>query len=301
MSERRCRICGCTQFNACPGGCWWVADDLCNTCKNVNMTSLPTIGELVRAGALFVANHSGGKDSQALLIKLLEVIPREQLLVIHASLGEVEWEGALEHAQEQAEAAGLPFLVAKSVKTFFDMVEHRFKVRPGPNSSCWPSASNRQCTSDLKRGPIEREIRRYTKARGIKTIVTCMGIRAAESPGRAKQISFRRNERNSVAGRDWYDLLYIHGMPTDEVFETIACAGQEPHWAYAAGNQRLSCVFCIMGSPRDLANGARHRPELYAKYLEIEARTGYTMHQSRVPLADLVAKGEALLAEARNT
>lgn len=260
---------------------------------------LPTIETLTAAGALFVVNHSGGKDSQALLIKLLELVPREQLLVIHASLGEVEWEGALEHAQEQAEAAGLPFLVAKSVKTFFDMVEHRFKVRPGPNSPCWPSASNRQCTSDLKRGPIEREIRRYTKARGIRTIVTCMGIRAAESPGRAKQISFRRNERNSVAGRDWYDLLYIHDMPTDEVFETIACAGQEPHWAYAAGNQRLSCVFCIMGSPRDLANGARHRPELYAKYLEMERRTGYTMHQSRRPLDELVAQGQAALAAAQ--
>lgn len=33
MSERRCRICGCTQFNACRGGCWWVADDLCSNCK----------------------------------------------------------------------------------------------------------------------------------------------------------------------------------------------------------------------------------------------------------------------------
>ncbi|MFJ7007641.1 hypothetical protein [Pseudomonas putida] len=30
---------------------------------------------LVASGALFVANHSGGKDSQAQLIKLLEVIP----------------------------------------------------------------------------------------------------------------------------------------------------------------------------------------------------------------------------------
>ncbi len=94
--------------------------------------ALPHIDDLIRAGALFVANHSGGKDSQA-----------------------------------QAEHAGLPFVVAHAVKTFFDMVEHRFKVRPGPNSSCWPSASNRQCTSDLKRGPIEREVRRYAKANGF--------------------------------------------------------------------------------------------------------------------------------------
>lgn len=30
--ERRCRICGCTQDNACPGGCWWVEEDLCSAC-----------------------------------------------------------------------------------------------------------------------------------------------------------------------------------------------------------------------------------------------------------------------------
>ncbi|CEE62926.1 hypothetical protein XAC3608_2030002 [Xanthomonas citri pv. citri] len=35
-----------------------------------------------------------------------------------------------------------------------------------------------------------------------------------------------------------------------------------------------------MGSPRDLANGAKHRPELLAKYIEIEQRTGYTMQGS---------------------
>lgn len=247
---------------------------------------------MIAAGALVVANHSGGKDSQAMLIRLLEVVPARQLLVVHACLGEVEWEGALEHAQQQAEAAGLPFLVAHAVKTFLEMVERRFAVRPGPNSSCWPSASNRQCTSDLKRDPITREVRRYAKEHGYSTIITCLGIRAAESPGRAKRPVLSRSARNSIAGRDWWEWLPIHDMGTAEVFLTIDKAGQKPHWAYAAGNERLSCVFCIMGSARDLANGARHRPDLLAKYLEVEKRTGYTMHQSRRPLEELIEKGQ---------
>lgn len=29
---RVCRICGCTQYNACEGGCWWVSEDLCSQC-----------------------------------------------------------------------------------------------------------------------------------------------------------------------------------------------------------------------------------------------------------------------------
>lgn len=257
---------------------------------------LPDMEQLIAAGALFVANHSGGKDSQAMLIKLLERVPRSQLVVIHASLGEVEWEGALEHARAQADAAGLPFLVAHARKTLLEMVERRYTVRPGPNSSCWPSAANRQCTSDLKRDPIQREVRAYAKANGFTTVVTCLGIRAAESPGRAKRAELTLNKRGCAAGRTWYDWLPIHGMSTAEVFNTIADAGQKPHWAYAAGNERLSCVFCIMGSARDIANGARHRPDLLAKYLEIERRTGYTMHQSRAPLNELIAKGEKALA-----
>lgn len=249
------------------------------------------IQDLITKRALFVLNHSGGKDSQAMMIRLLDIIPKDQLLVVHASLGEVEWPGALEHAQKQADAAGVPFIVARAVKTFFEMVEHRFKVRPGPNSPSWPSASNRQCTSDLKRGPIEREVRRYAKAHGFSTIVSCMGLRAQESAGRAKQPKFKRNERGSVAGRDWYEWLPIHDLSTVEVFATIRDAGQEPHPAYAAGNERLSCTFCIMGSARDIANGAKHRPELLARYVALEQKTGYTMHMSRKPLMQLVAEG----------
>lgn len=245
---------------------------------------------LIDAGALFVVNHSGGKDSQAMLIKLLEIVPRNQLLVVHASLGDIEWHGALELAQQQATDAGLPFIVARAEKSFLDMVERRFASRPDVPS--FPSASTRQCTSDLKRGPIEREVRRYMKAHGLTKVVSCTGIRAAESASRAKANVFQRNERNSVAGRDWYEWAPIHALSTDQVFATIAAAGQQPHPAYAAGNERLSCVFCIMGSKNDIALGAKARPDLFARYVELEARTGYTMHMSRKSLMQLVAEAQ---------
>lgn len=252
------------------------------------MASVPAeIKTLVAEGALFVANHSGGKDSMAMLEALLKIVPSAQILVVHASLGDIEWNGAQDKAEQHADAHGLPFIVAKSIKTFFEMVEHRFKVRPGPNSPCWPSAANRQCTSDLKRGPIEREVRRYAKAHGFTKIVSCMGIRAAESCMRAKAAPFRRNERGSVAGRDWYEWLPIHGFTLTQVLATIAASPLLSHFAYALGNDRLSCIFCIMGSKNDLENGARHHPALLSRYVEVESRTGYTMHQSRRSLTEL--------------
>lgn len=237
------------------------------------------------AGALFVVNHSGGKDSQALLIRVLELVPAAQVLVVHATLGESEWPGALEHAQQQAEAAGVPFIVAEATKTFLGMVERRYETRPDVPS--FPSASTRQCTSDLKRGPITREVRRYASARGLTRIVNCMGMRAAESNARAKKKAWTEHAAHGAAGRSWYDWLPIHELTTAEVFEVIASAGQQPHPAYGLGNDRLSCVFCIMASASDLRNGAEQNPELYARYVELERRTGYTMHMSRKSLPEL--------------
>ncbi|MED7790768.1 phosphoadenosine phosphosulfate reductase family protein [Klebsiella aerogenes] len=248
---------------------------------------IPEISSLITSGALFVSNHSGGKDSQAMLINLLEVIPPKQIVVVHASLGAMEWPGALELAQEQAEAAGLPFVVARSGKTLLEMVERRFEKRPEVPS--WPSASTRQCTSDLKRGPIQREVRRYAKANGFKLIVNCLGLRAQESPGRAKRQVFRRNDTDSNSVLTWYEWLPVHELNADEVFATIREAGQKPHYAYELGNERLSCVFCIMASRNDLKNGATHHPELLEQYVELETRTGYTMHMNRIPIKELAA------------
>lgn len=42
-NEQVCRICGCTWNNACPGGCYWVEEDLCSAC--VDKTDLETKGE----------------------------------------------------------------------------------------------------------------------------------------------------------------------------------------------------------------------------------------------------------------
>lgn len=242
---------------------------------------------MIRDGALVVANHSGGKDSQAMLIKLLEFVPKNQLLVVHASLGEIEWPGALELAEKQAADAGLPFIVARASKSMFDMVLRRYASRPEVPS--WPSSSSRQCTSDLKRDPIAREVRKYADANGFKVIVNCLGLRAQESPGRAAKKELTKNSRESNSKRDWYEWLPIQAMLVEEVFAVIRGAGQEPHYAYALGNERLSCVFCIMASKNDMRIGAKCNPGLLDEYDAMEKRTGYTMHMSRIPIKELCA------------
>lgn len=236
------------------------------------------IQQLIERGALFVINDSAGKDSQAMKARLRGMIPQAQLLIVHAILPEVEWEGVPEHVERYA--YGIPVVYAQAGKTLFDMVERR---------GMFPSPSNRQCTSDLKRDPISKAVRHYLKDHpefgGL--VVNCMGMRAQESTGRAKLETLKLNKRNSVAGREWYDWLPIHELSEEEVFSTIRDAGEVPHWAYGAGMSRLSCCFCIMASQSDLTTAAKLKPDLYRRYCETEERLGFTLSMSRKTLPEI--------------
>lgn len=229
------------------------------------------IAQLIARGAIFYCSHSGGKDSQAMYLALARVVPADQLVVVHADLGEIEWQGVQDHIRATITH---PLQVVAARKTFFDMVRHRAATRP--DVPAWPSSATRQCTSDLKRDPIHSFIRQDMKARGASLAVNCTGLRAEESPGRAKKPALAINKRLSKAGREVWEYLPIHHLTTPQVFGLIRLAGQKPFWAYAK-NTRLSCVFCIMACENDLRHGAEQRPDLYQAYLDLERETGWTM------------------------
>ena len=152
-----------------------------------------------------------------------------------------------------------------------------------------PALAAPSTTSDTKRGPIERELRRYLKAHpqfgGL--VVSAMGMRASESPARSKLDPWKRNARNSKATRVWFDWLPIHALETADMFRVIREAGQSPHWIYAAGRTRVSCSFCVLASCADLRRAAELRPGLYRSYTSLEKRIGHTLSPSRVALPQL--------------
>ncbi len=237
--------------------------------------------DLIERGALIAVNSSGGKDSQCMTILLARIVPREQLLIVHAPLGEVEWAGTRAHI-ENTIPSGVPFILARvaSGKSLLQRVEERAK---------WPDSARRWCTSDFKVTPIERELRRYLKAhpRFEGRLVNAIGIRRDESRDRAQRIPWRRNERMSVAGREVYDWLPVFDLTTEDVFRVITEAGQSPHPVYSLGLSRCSCSFCIFGSRSDLRRAAELRPDLYAKYAQLERRIAHTLSPTRKYLPEL--------------
>lgn len=249
-----------------------------------------TPAQAIAQGALVFVSHSGGKDSQAMYHEVCRQVPADQIVVVHADLGEVEWTGVQDHIRATI-SHELNVVRAQwadgTVKDLLGMVERRFETRPDAPS--WPSSAYRQCTSDLKRNPIQKFIRAEMKRRNVYLAINAMGLRAEESSARAKRSTWSLNAALSKAGREVFDWNPIHGWSTAQVFEFIEANGQEAFWAYADGNERLSCVFCIMGCQGDLRHGAKVRPELAGKYVELERRTGYGLFGKDNTLAGKLA------------
>jgi len=228
------------------------------------------IKDLADQGAIFYISHSGGKDSQTMALEIQRLVPASQLVVIHAHLAEVDWPGIRTHIK--ATAGHLQYIEVAAGKTFFEMVEHR---------RMFPAPKYRQCTSDLKRDPINKAIRQDMAAKGATLAVSLIGIRAEESTSRARAKTWKLNSRLSKAGRTVYDCLPIHNYLLADVWQTINDAGQQPHEIYSQGMTRLSCCFCIMASAQDLTTAARLKPELYRRYCETEQRLDFTLQQGR--------------------
>ncbi len=226
------------------------------------------VSEDINNGALVFCSHSAGKYSQAMYLRLRDLVPHDQLIVVHAHLGEAEWPGVIEHIEATTDH---PLNVVEADRTFLDMVLRR---------TMFPDARNRLCTSTLKTGPIRKFIRRVMNERGATVAYNCTGIRAQESRSRAQKTPLSQHKALCTKARTVWDWLPIFDMSEAEVYDVIEAAGQQPHFAYGHRgdrNGRLSCRFCVLGCQNDLRNSAEDDPYLYAMYTAVENITGHTM------------------------
>lgn len=241
---------------------------------------------------LVVVSTSGGKDSQAMLSKVARLAaeqgyPTEKIIAVHADLGQVEWAGVPELAEAQANFYGIPF--AKVSRPQGDLLS-QVEVR-----GMWPSSSNRYCTSDQKRDQVakvitakHREWKRTHKHMSFR-VLQCIGLRAQESPARAKRLPFERNSRLSTKSREVLNWHPILDWTEEQVWERINKDGAPHHQAYDLGMPRLSCVFCVFSPKAALVLAGKHNPELLEKYVRLEERIGHKFRQD-VSMAEIKAE-----------
>lgn len=256
----------------------------------------------IKKGAKLIGSVSGSKDGQAMVASLIQWGYPVKALV-HADLGRVEWPQSHAMCQKLSYQFNIPLHVVKR-HDGLDLLEYwqrRMEHLQGTGKPFWSSAKARYCTSDLKRGPINKYLRTIGNF-----VISCEGIRAEESPARAKKpiLEIRKeitstyydgmSVENAIKyynpfkrlALTWYPVFnytledvwntYGMNMKDAEVARQIYSITREvPDWwpfhpAYAFGNERVSCMFCILGSINDLRVGSKHNPELLNTMIGME-------------------------------
>lgn len=221
-----------------------------------------------------VINFSGGKDSCAMLAYLCEKYPNVPKRVIFSDTG---WEhtDAEEWSRKIVAMFGLTLEVVRNAnKTFLTMAEKRGK---------FPGMTTRQCTSDLKRDPIASWTRRNVTD---KVVINCMGLRAAESTGRAKMKKLTRNKRETNSKRTIWNYLPIHNWSDEKVFSYLQSKGIPLHPVYKYLH-RFSCRVCIFMSEHDLKQVAKNDPAAIDIIEKLEDKIGFTMFM-KGPIRSLI-------------
>jgi 3'-phosphoadenosine 5'-phosphosulfate sulfotransferase (PAPS reductase)/FAD synthetase len=263
--------------------------------------ALAAVPRLADFDAIVIAT-SAGKDSQTAMRQVVlecqrQGYPLERVHAVHADLGRVEWPGVAELAREQARHYGLTLRIVRRQghraprggrcyaqgEQYGDLLDHVRRM------GFWPRRSTRYCTADHKRDRIKAEIGQIAKSSDVRgrpvRVLNVMGLRASESPDRAK-LSALSVEYVSSRREVWI-WLPIHGWSEAQVWRDVWASGVRWHPAYDMGMPRLSCTFCVFASRAALRTAAILRPGLAKEYAAVEREIGHFFRQG-LSIADLV-------------
>jgi 3'-phosphoadenosine 5'-phosphosulfate sulfotransferase (PAPS reductase)/FAD synthetase len=221
----------------------------------------------------------------------------QRIHAVHCDLGRMEWQGARELAQRQCDRYGVPLdIVSRPQGDILHQAEFERKM--------WPDSTRRWCTSDQKRGQVDKVITKLVNAWLARhacsqvRVLNCLGLRAQESSSRKKNAPFVAAGRGTNGKRTVDHWLPIHEWTEERVWQHIRAHGLEYHHAYDLGMPRLSCVFCIFAPREALLLAGYHNRALLAEYVGVERRIQHAF-QHKKPLVQIQATLEGGYVPAR--
>lgn len=210
---------------------------------------------------LHVVSFSGGKDSTAMLLRMIEEgYPIDIILYCDTGLEFPEME---EHIKKVEEYVGRKITTIKSEKDFMYYASekefvHRTDKIPGKNPGDtsvgygWPNSFARWCTRHLKLEVVDRYLRNLRKSYDV---IQYVGIAADESQ-RKKNLNYPLIDWGMTEA-DCLRYCYDRGFDWGGLYEI---------WG------RISCWCCPLKSLSDLRKLKETRPELWSRLEEMDAR-----------------------------
>ena len=268
---------------------------------------------------------SGGKDSLACLLHLLELGVSPETLELHhhdvdGGRPFMDWPCTPAYVAAVARHLGIALYTSWREGGFHRELHRnaaptapvRFETPDGQLGAAggvgplgtrgrFPQVSSdlrvRWCSAALKIDVLAGAICNQPRFRGARTLVVT-GERAEESAGRARYATLEPH-RTHTRSRHVDHWRPVHAWSEAEVWAIIARHRIVPHPAYGLGWSRLSCRACIFGGPDQWATLRAVFPTSFEEIAREEAASGLTIHRgaSIRELADRGAPFPAALAQ----
>lgn len=215
---------------------------------------------------LHIVSFSGGKDSTAMLLRMVELNMQIDE-IIFCDTG-VEFPQMYDHLDRVEAYIKRPITRLSRPNSFEDMLLHHVK-KNGTVGYSFPDFRNRWCTAYFKRDAIKSHLRQVQKE---KQVIEYVGI-AADEPKRIKDKKYPLVEWGWTEA-DCLKYCYDRGFDWGGLYKVF---------------RRVSCWCCPLKGLDELRQLRKHFPELWAQLLEWQGETWRTF-RSDYSVYDLEAR-----------
>ena len=187
----------------------------------------------------YIVSISGGKDSTATLLKVLEFAPKDDVKVVFC---DTKWEADEVYEYLDYLEKELDIEIVRIESEGMENLVKRYKFIPNPFIKF--------CTKELKIKPFEKWL--LDNFVGKEEFIIFEGVRREESKSRAETPNFTI-KKSLISPKFNKPTCYpIVDWTTEEVFEYIKNKGLEVNPLYSKGFRRAGCMPCVNASKWDL-------------------------------------------------
>lgn len=213
-----------------------------------------------------VVNFSGGKDSTAMLLRMMELGEHVDEVVCCDTYKEFPaMYRHIEKVKKIVEDAGIKFTMLRSEKSFdYFMFEHQPKRKKeelrGFSGFSWAGPLSRWCTTILKVEVIEAYFRQLSETHNV---TNCIGIATDEAYRLERSNNNQAHHRHPLVEWGWTEAdalqyCYSKGFDWEGLYEHF---------------KRVSCWCCPLQSLEDLRRLRKYFPDLWEELKDMDRRT----------------------------
>lgn len=206
-----------------------------------------------------VVSFSGGKDSTAMLLRMIEL--REHIDEVVCCDTYKEFPAMYRHIEKVrkvVEDAGIKFTMLKAEKSFDHLMFEEI-TKDGNNGRGWATFKIRWCTGELKRDIIRKYFKNLKKQYHV---IQCVGLAADEEYRLKRANNQQKNKRHPLVEWGWDEKTCLHycyskGYDWESLYEIFS---------------RVSCWCCPLKALDEYRKLRKYFPDLWEELKDMDKR-----------------------------